>query len=109
MFVSPREQKDQRDADANGAVSNVECRKTNLVSAAGLKIEPQKIHDVLAHQAVHEISHDAANDQTEGELSEESMRVEVAPAEKQNHQRDRRYEGEHAVFSGERTPGCACV
>lgn len=109
MLIAPGHQEDQRYANADGAVRYVERRKSGFFPAALLQIEPQKIHDMLADNPVHEISHDAADDQSKGELTQHRMRVEMVPAEKQDDQRGDGDKREQSILAGKRAPGGAGI
>jgi hypothetical protein len=82
MLIAPGDEKHQRYPDADGAVGNIEGGKTRFIATTLLQIKPQEIHDMLADDAVHEISHDAADDQAEGKLAKNRVRVEMAAAKK---------------------------
>ena len=59
---------------------------------------------MLAEDAVRKVSHDAPNDEAEGKLAEQRVRIEMVPAEKQNDQRNNRNERKQTILAGERTP-----
>ena len=73
VLVAPGEEKDKGDPDAYRAVGDVKRRKADFTAAAWLKIEPQKVHDMLADEAIDEVSHDTADDEAESELSEDCV------------------------------------
>lgn len=109
MLVAPGEQENEGHADTNRAVRHIEGGKTGFVAAALQQIESQEIHHVLPQNPVREVPHDAADDEAEGELSQQRMRVEVVPAEKQDDERGDGDEGQPVVFARERAPGSAGV
>lgn len=104
MLVAPGEQKDERHPDAYRAIGQIESRETRLLSTALHQVKPQKIHNVLPENAIHQIAHDASNHQAKGELAEQRVRVEMVPAEKKDYKRRDRDERQRTVFTGERTP-----
>src|SRR6476660_7095493 len=73
-IAAPGEQKYQGDSDANAAVGQVECGKANDFAPALLQIKEQEIDHMTDAEAVHQVSHDTADDQSKSHLSEQSVR-----------------------------------
>lgn len=109
MLVAPGDEEHEGYANAYCAVSHIEGGKAGFVSTPLHEIEAQKINDVLAKNAVDEITHNASDDEAKSELAQERVRVEMVAAEKQNDQRNNRDNRQCSVFPGERTPGRARV
>src|SRR5438552_15581067 len=75
----PRQQKQQSDPGADGAVGDVEGWKANFAAATSVEIEVDEVHDMPVIETVHQIAGDPAEDQPQRELAKERVRVKVVP------------------------------
>ena len=111
VLVFPGDEENQSDAGADGGVGDVEGGKADFIAAARLHVKIDEVHDVMAarHQPVGEVAGDAAEDQAEGDLAGQRVRVEMVPREKQRDEGEERDEGERAVVAAEEAPRRAGV
>lgn len=111
MLVLPGDQKNQTHTGANRAIGNIECRKTDFISAALLNVKINEVHDGVSagQKPVCEISRDAAENESEGNLPRQFVRVEVMSREKQGDERKQRNEGECGIVAAKQTPRRAGV
>ena len=106
FFIFPGENKNQADADADGAVGHVEGGKADVhfAAAAASQIEIEKVRHMMEPEAIHEIAHDAAKNQPERNLAGQGMSIKMMPAAIQDKQRHDRDDGQQAVIAGEQAP-----
>ena len=73
----PRQDEQQPNPNADRAIRNVEGRKTNFISTTRVNVEAEKIDDVMDEQSIYEISGDATEKKSEGNLAKHSFVIEV--------------------------------
>ena len=107
----PRKQEEQADADADGAVRDVEGGKASDLAIATDDVEVEEIDDVLSagQQAINEVADDAAKDEAERNLSAKRVNVEVMAGKKEDEESDDGDDGQRTVIPGEHAPSCASV
>ena len=111
-FVFPGDDENERDAGADGGISDVEGGKIErFVTAAALEVEMEEVHHRMAMgiQAVGEVADDAAEDQAKGDLPQDAVRAEMPAREKQGDQGDQGHDRQHRVIAGEHAPGGARI
>ena len=83
----------------------------DIGAAAALHVEMEEVHDGVAmgQQAVGEVADDAAEDQAEGDLSDEAVGIEMAAGEEEDDERGAGDGGEQGVVAGEHAPGRAGI
>ena len=104
-----RGQEKKADTDANGAIGDVERRKTDLAAAALVNIEAEKIDYMADDDAIDQIPCDSAKNQTQRGLPNKISRIEIISINKQQNQRDRGNDRQHRVVSAKDAPGRAGV
>ena len=106
MFIFPRDEKNEPNTGANGAISNIEGWKSHFAPAALLEVEIDEINDLMARrqQAVGKIPGNTAKNQSKCNLTGQRMRVEMMPCEKQGDKRQQRDKRESAVVAAKKTP-----
>jgi hypothetical protein len=107
MLIFPGDEKNEGHASADGGVSDIERGETDFIAAALLQIETEKIHDFMpsGQQTVGEIPGDAAEDQAEGNLAGQRVRIKMMPRKKQCDERKQGDDGERDVVPAEEAPG----
>ena len=111
VLIFPGDKENQCHAGADGGVGNVERWKTDFIAAALLEIETEEIHYFMppGQQAVSEIARDAAENQAEGNLAGQRVRINMMPREKQRDEREEGDDGERDIVSAEEAPSRARV
>ena len=111
MFIFPGDEKNERDAGADRAVGNIERWKTDIVGTAPLQVKINEVHDGVpaGQQPVGQIPGDAAEDESERNLTGQCMRIEVMPGEKQGDERKNGDKRKRVIVAAEKTPGRAGI
>src|ERR1019366_7099740 len=109
MVAPPRNQENQADAGADGAVGNVKGGKADFGAASLLEVKVNEINHMPHPQPVDEVPHDSAEDQAESNLAEEGARVKMVPAKEQDEQRDESDAGQQLIVAAEQAPGRAGI
>jgi hypothetical protein len=108
MFIFPGDEKNQADAGADGGIGDVEGREPDFaaaaIAAAQLDVKPDKVHHFMVDQAVGEVPGDAAENQAEGDLAGQRMRIEMMAREEEREQREQSHEDQRAVVAAEEAP-----
>src|SRR6266511_3746178 len=108
LVLLPGEQKQQRHAGADGAIGDVEGGEADFSAATPAEVKVNEIHDVAVPETVHQVAGDTAENQPERKLTEQRLRIEVVPAQKQHQQSDEGEDGEQLVAAGELIEQAPC-
>ena len=103
MLVFPGDEENQPDAGADGGVGDVEGGEADFAAVALLQVKINEVHDGVAagQQAVGEVAGDAAEDQAEGDLPGQRVRIEVMPREEERDEGEARNQGKRGVVAAE--------
>ena len=104
MFSFPGNEENQCHAGTDGAIGNVEGGKTDFAAAARLQIKAKEIHDFVSYQTIGKISSDTAKNQSERNLADQRMRVEMVSREKQRDESEEHDDDKGAVIAAENVP-----
>ena len=100
-----REDEQEPDPDADGAVGNVKGRKAGLLSVAADDVKAEKVDDMADTDSIEEIAENAAKDEPERKLAAESVDIEVVTGQEQDDERSERRGGEDRIVATEHAPG----
>jgi hypothetical protein len=111
VLVFPGNEENESNACANRAVGDIERGEADFISTALLHVKINEIHDGVAagQQPVGEISGDAAENESERNLSSERVRVKMVSREKQGDEREQCDERERAIVAAKQAPRRASV
>ena len=109
VLVFPGDEENQSDAGADGGVGDVEGGEANFMAAAWYHVKADEVHDFMADQPVGEIARNAAEQQAEGDLAGQFVRVEMVPREKERDEGEEHDDDERAVVAAEEAPRRAGV
>jgi hypothetical protein len=96
----PGHEEEEGDADADGAIRDVERGEPNFVAASAARVEVEEIDDVAAEEAVEEIAGDAAEHEAECDLAWDGVDIEVMSSGVEDEEGDEGEESEHEVAGG---------
>src|SRR5207248_1492287 len=77
-----------------------------LLAIPAHEVKVEKIDDVAAEQPVSEIPQDAAKDETQGNLSAQSVDIEMVASQNEDHQGGEGHAGQNRVIAAKEAPGC---
>ena len=72
-----REYEQEPDADADGAISDVEGRETGLLTVAADYIKAEKVDNVTDADSIQQIAENAAKDEAQGKLAAQRVDIKV--------------------------------